>query len=63
MDGGGDSTDQSGPPLHGDVISVTANAKLGTPALPPPWFPGERKKDEVPAGVDFGCPLGGGKNG
>lgn len=52
--------DQSRPFLHGDVMSVTANAKLGTPALPPPWFPGASERD-VPAGVDFGCPVGAGR--
>lgn len=45
MEGGREEpTDQSGPVLYGDVMGVTANAKLGTPALPPPWFPGERKE-------------------
>lgn len=40
---------QTRPILHGDVMGVTASAKLGTPALPPPWFPGAG--EEVPAGV------------
>lgn len=51
------------PILHGDVMRVTASAKLGTPALPPPWFPGGLKGrgasrrgggDGVDSAVQFG---------